>query len=160
MCGPLTSAKKPVACARLPQVQALFERYDVDRSGTISFREFSQAFLSRHAETTEPIQAAEYKNPPKVYKAGFDGEPTGAALVAYLNPRFTGWFDGSQLEAAAVAGEAALLDGWEAGSAPPKGDARVQRLDDECRLAAFEPGVVAWALVPVAAAGLPLRTAR
>jgi hypothetical protein len=76
MCGPLTSAKKPVACARLPQVQALFERYDVDRSGTISFREFSQAFLSRHAETTEPIQAAEYKNPPKVYKAGFDGEPT------------------------------------------------------------------------------------
>jgi len=40
-----------------------------------------------------------------------------------------------------VPGELALLDGWEAGDAPPVAESRVVRLDSECRLAAFEPQV-------------------
>ena len=31
-------------------VLALFDRYDVERSGTLSIREFSTAYLSRHQE--------------------------------------------------------------------------------------------------------------
>ena len=72
--------------------------------------------------------------------------PLGAAIVAYLNPSFTEWYSRdasgrSRLEADAVPGELALLDGWEAGDAPPVAESRVVRLDSECRLAAFEPQV-------------------
>ena len=46
----------------LPQavVFALFDRYDTDASGTLSFREFSSVFLKRHQTTSNPIEAEEY----------------------------------------------------------------------------------------------------
>ena len=68
----------------------------------------------------------------------FLGEPTGAAAVAYLNPKFTEWYerssyhiDGgvSRLESGPIAGEVALLDAWEAGESPPRPDARPASLD-------------------------------
>jgi hypothetical protein len=54
----------------------------------------------------------------------FVGEPTGAAVIAYLNPSFREWWAAGKggtgrLMAHAVQDEAALLDGWEAGDHPP-----------------------------------------
>ena len=50
-------------------------------------------------------------------------------------------------------GEAALLDAWEAGTPPPPpADARVAALDDECRLAAFDPLVSPASLLMLQAA--------
>ena len=82
----------------------------------------------------------------------FVGEPTGAAVVSYLNPDFTEWWsageDGvSRLESTPVAGEATLLGGWDAGDPPPPAEPRVQRLDEECRLAAFDPLVAPSSLL-------------
>ena len=57
-------------------VLALFERYDTDRSGTLSFREFSHGVLSKHQEESKHggVPAAEYTTAPKKYNSGFDGE--------------------------------------------------------------------------------------
>jgi len=68
-------------------VLALFDRYDTDQSGTLSFREFSTAFLQRHQERSEPMPAEEYKAPPKAYKAGFEGEPMDDTELRHLKPR-------------------------------------------------------------------------
>ena len=42
-------------------VLALFDRYDKDASGSLDFREFSNAFLSGHQELDTGIEADEYK---------------------------------------------------------------------------------------------------
>lgn len=46
-------------------VLGLFDRYDQDGSGTLSFREFSSAFLVRHQETDSGIPADEYNTAKK-----------------------------------------------------------------------------------------------
>lgn len=54
-------------------VTALFDRYDADRSGTLSFREFSNGFLKKHQTVvTYSVPATEYTNPRKKYQAGFE----------------------------------------------------------------------------------------
>jgi hypothetical protein len=65
----------------------LLGRYDTDQSGTLSFREFSTAFLQRHQERSEPMPAEEYKAPPKAYKAGFEGEPMDDTELRHLKAR-------------------------------------------------------------------------
>ena len=83
----------------------------------------------------------------------FVGEPTGAALVAYLNPDFTEWYapgtEGQppRLHAAAVDGEQSLLDAWVGRANSPVPNLRVQRLDAECRLAAYDPHVTPSSLL-------------
>jgi hypothetical protein len=42
-------------------VLALFDRYDVDASGTLSFKEFASAFLERHQTVSDPLEADEFK---------------------------------------------------------------------------------------------------
>lgn len=71
-----------------------WSRYDADNSGTLSFREFSAAFLHKHQEVSQPMPAEEYKHPHKVYTAGFDGEPMDDAelrhhKVCWRTPRST-----------------------------------------------------------------------
>ena len=44
-------------------VAALFDRYDSDASGQLSFREFSEGFLRRHQTFNQPLPAEEYSAP-------------------------------------------------------------------------------------------------
>ena len=66
---------------------ALFDRYDVERSGTLSFREFTTAYLSRHQEVSEPMSADEYKRQPKKYAATFAGEAIDDSELIHLKAR-------------------------------------------------------------------------
>ena len=68
-------------------VLALFDRYDVERSGTLSFREFTTAYLSRHQEVSEPMSADEYKRQPKKYAATFAGEAIDDSELIHLKAR-------------------------------------------------------------------------
>lgn len=102
----------------------------------------------------------------------FMGEPSGAAVIAYLNPSFTEWWavaaggshEGSagdsgvgpaealaegtsRLLAHAVDSEDELLDAWEAAAPLPPVDERVERLNAECRLASFDTYVAPSSLL-------------
>lgn len=56
-------------------VLGLFSRYDKDGSGALSFREFSQAFVSRNQLSGgSTIPADEYKNPPASARAAEGGD--------------------------------------------------------------------------------------
>ena len=82
----------------------------------------------------------------------FEGEPTGAALIAYLNCHFTEWFRDGRLQAEAVKDEAALLSGFDARLVTHPPDARLLGLDFECRLAAWDPQVQPASLLLLQAA--------
>jgi len=63
-------------------VFALFDRYDSDASGSLSFREFSTVFLKRHQTSSTPVQASEYNaiTPAAMEKAGDIGEELESKL--------------------------------------------------------------------------------
>ena len=76
----------------------------------------------------------------------YQGEASGAAVLAYLNPKFSDWHQHAHLQSHPVNHETALLNDWRTGLKLSSGgdlntNERVERLDAECRLAAYDAHV-------------------
>ena len=97
-------------------VLALFDRYDVDNSGSLTFREFSSAFLHKLKEVTSgvSIPAAEYTKKHPVYVATFDGEPMDDKSLTRLKAKTDPELMAARM-APGVLSQAALVHGTSAG---------------------------------------------